>query len=146
MYIRRAYRHETNDLLKMTMLVVKESTMGYQENNEKKTYDMFAPLLQSGAYYLISAENNTLTGWVLIGKDYTAINDIPAGGIFSLFVFPEYRKLGVGKQLMQAAIAELKEQNYQKVLLNVFAGNPAKRLYQELGFRDVSSIMELNLD
>lgn len=120
--------------------------MGYQENNEKKTYDMFAPLLQSGAYYLISAQNNTLTGWVLIGKDYTAINDIPAGGIFSLFVFPEYRKLGVGKQLMQAAIAELKEQNYQKVLLNVFAGNPAKRLYQELGFRDVSSIMELNLD
>lgn len=145
MFIRRAFPDETNYLLKLMAQAVNESTMGYQENNEQKTFENFVPLLRSGAYYLISADRNMLTGWVLIGKEFNSFSNAKAGAIFSLFVYPQYRKLGIGKELMLAAIEELKNHGFEKVQLNVFAGNPARLLYEELGFKEVSRIMEMDL-
>lgn len=124
---------------------VNESTMGYQENDEKKTFENFVPLLRSGAYYLISADRNVLTGWILVGREFNSFSNARVGAIFSLFVYPQYRKLGIGKELMLAAIEELKKQGFEKVQLNVFAGNPARFLYEELGFKEVSRIMEMDL-
>jgi ribosomal protein S18 acetylase RimI-like enzyme len=40
----------------------------------------------------------------------------------------------------------LKEKGYKKVQLNVFSGNRAKHLYQNLGFQEVSTLMEKKLD
>lgn len=75
---------------------------------------------------LWSAENR--------GYGYVAEN-IPE---LSIAVLPEYRGQGLGERLMtrllQAALA-----HYPAVSLSVSEGNPARRLYLRLGFREVSA-------
>ncbi|WP_175637855.1 GNAT family N-acetyltransferase [Metabacillus schmidteae] len=143
--IRKASQDETNTLLYMTINVMSESTMGLVHNDVQKGMNMFVPLLNSGSYYLIAVDQHQIAGWVLMGPDFNPINVQKTGTITSLYVFPIYRKLGLGKQLMQSAIQQLKAEGYQKVQLNVFTGNPAKHLYEDLGFSDISTVMELKI-
>lgn len=53
-----------------------------------------------------------------------------------MYVSDEFRKQGVGKMLMETAIHRASEQEgVEQVLLTVNASNePAKKLYQSLGF------------
>ncbi|WP_026562988.1 GNAT family N-acetyltransferase [Bacillus sp. J37] len=143
MIIRKADQSETNTLLYMTINVMSESTMGLVHNDVQMGMNMFVPLLNSGSYYLIAVDQNQMAGWVLIGPDFSPVNVQKTGSITSLYVFPLYRKIGLGKQLMHSAIQQLKAEGFQKVMLNVYTGNPAKHLYENLGFTDVSTVMEL---
>ncbi|MBU7594225.1 GNAT family N-acetyltransferase [Metabacillus halosaccharovorans] len=145
MMIRKADQNETNTLLYMTINVMSESTMGLVHNDVQMGMNMFVPLLNSGSYYLIAVEQNQIAGWVLIGPDFSPVNVQKTGSITSLYVFPFYRKIGLGKQLMQSAIQQLKAEGFQKVMLNVYTGNPAKHLYENLGFTDISTVMELTI-
>lgn len=69
-----------------------------------------------------------------------------------LYVKPQYRKSGIGKELIESAIKTAKELGYQYLSLETLPeimGN-AVRLYKKLGFKEVSnssglSIMELQL-
>ncbi|WP_226683250.1 GNAT family N-acetyltransferase [Sutcliffiella horikoshii] len=56
--------------------------------------------------------------------------------IVAMYVMPNQRKLGVGKALMNVAINKAKElKEIEQVYLTVTASNePAKRLYESLGF------------
>jgi ribosomal protein S18 acetylase RimI-like enzyme len=54
--------------------------------------------------------------------------------IHAIYVQPGYRRQGVGRQLMQAAIQWGREQGCAQVELSVLAGNPALKLYEALGF------------
>ena len=145
MIIRKADQNETNTLLYMTINVMSESTMGLVHNDVQMGMNMFVPLLNSGSYYLIAVDQNQIAGWVLIGPDFSPVNVQKTGSITSLYVFPFYRKIGLGKQLMQSAIQQLKAEGFQKVMLNVYTGNPAKQLYENLGFTDISTVMELTI-
>ncbi|WP_394185196.1 GNAT family N-acetyltransferase [Metabacillus halosaccharovorans] len=145
MIIRKADQNETNTLLYMTVNVMSESTMGLVHNDVQIGMNMFVPLLNSGSYYLIAVDQNQIAGWVLIGPDFSPVNVQKTGSISSLYVFPFYRKMGLGKQLMQSAIQQLKAEGFQKVMLNVYTGNPAKQLYENLGFTDISTVMELTI-
>ena len=122
-----------------------ESTMGLVHNDVQMGMNMFVPLINSGSYYLIAVDQNQIAGWVLIGPDFSPVNVQKTGSITSLYVFPFYRKMGLGKELMQSAIQQLKAEGFRKVMLNVYTGNPAKYLYENLGFTDVSSVMELTI-
>lgn len=144
MLIRKANLTETNTLLQMTIEVMSESSMGLVQIDVQSGFNMFIPLLNSGSYYLVALENNMIAGWVLLGPDFNPINMYKTGSITSLYVLPEFRKSGLGKQLMKKALEHLKYQGFQKIILNVYTGNPAKRLYEQLGFRDLSSVMELD--
>jgi len=146
MKIRRANIAETNELLQLTSYVMGESSMGYVPSDINIGYNVFSPLLNNGAYYLIAVKDHWIIGWVLIGPDFNPIHTEKTGSILSIYVFPDYRNEGVGKQLMMRALKELQQHNYRKVHLNVYTGNPAKILYEKLGFHDVSTVMEMNLN
>jgi ribosomal protein S18 acetylase RimI-like enzyme len=144
--IRKSSSTETNMLLEMTLNVMNESSMGFVQNNTQTGLNVFVPYLNNGAYYLVAIDKMIIVGWVLIGPDFNPLNTLNTGSVLSLYVFPLYRKKGVGKQLMTHALDELKKQGFQKVQLNVYADNPAKQLYKRLGFSDVSSVMEIDLN
>lgn len=146
MLIRRANQIETNTLLHMSVNVMSESSMDFVQNNVQSGLNIFLPFLNSGGYYLVALENTMIAGWVLIGPDFNPINIQKTASVFSLYVLPPYRKLGLGKQLMLHALHEFKNQGFQKVQLNVYTGNPAKLLYEQLGFNDISIVMELDLN
>ncbi len=54
-----------------------------------------------------------------------------------MYVYPEYRKSGIGRKLMTAAITKAKElKNVEQIYLTVTSGNePAKNLYYSFGFK-----------
>jgi ribosomal protein S18 acetylase RimI-like enzyme len=65
--------------------------------------------------------------------------------ILELYVFPTFRKYGVGTKLMKYAITYFRNIGILTIQLNVFAGNPARKLYKKLGFRNVATMMEMTL-
>jgi ribosomal protein S18 acetylase RimI-like enzyme len=67
-----------------------------------------------------------------------------AGPLFALddvFVTPEYRGRGVGKALLAHAAAETLRRGAPFIELTVRTQNPARRLYESLGFQPVRGAM-----
>jgi ribosomal protein S18 acetylase RimI-like enzyme len=54
--------------------------------------------------------------------------------IHALYVLPHYRQRGIGTALLRAAIAWGQQRGCGLAQLSVLPHNPARRLYQELGF------------
>jgi ribosomal protein S18 acetylase RimI-like enzyme len=145
MTIRKANAIETDYILMLSGSVLNESSMGYLPNNIGDSYSMLVPVIQNGGYFLIDEENRILKGWILLTKDRNQLTNKIIGHIHQLYVYPSYRKMGIGKNLMKAAIQNFYEQSVDTIQLNVFTGNPAKALYKSLGFKKISTVMELNL-
>ncbi|RHW41628.1 GNAT family N-acetyltransferase [Neobacillus notoginsengisoli] len=145
MAIRKANQSETDYILRISGKMVQESTAGYAPNNDQNGYDLFLPLVQNGAFYLIDEQYRELRGWILLGSEWNSLTAKSIGHLLHLYVFPHHRSKGIAKHLMQAAIHDLYSRGIYTVQLNVFTGNPAKALYKKLGFRSISSVMELKL-
>ncbi|KSV78154.1 GNAT family N-acetyltransferase [Ensifer sp. ENS07] len=78
------------------------------------------------------------------GYDYMALRG-PAGVIHDLFVEPERRSQGIGRMLLDAAIAALRAQGAKQLVLSTAHGNEAaQRLFATAGFRP--TMIEMTLD
>lgn len=145
MIIRRANEYEISHLYQWSLSLTEELSAGYMKSNDHMTYEMVSKVLSNGGYYLIAQHNWEVMGWILLGYDQNFYQNKPVGFLYELYVFPPYRKNGVGKILMKEAMVQLKKAGMKSVQLNVFAGNSAKRLYEKLGFKDVTTLMEREL-
>ena len=56
----------------------------------------------------------------------------------AIAVVEQYRGKGIGLRLMEDLAATARAAGIQQISLSVSAGNPARRLYQRLGYRDAS--------
>jgi ribosomal protein S18 acetylase RimI-like enzyme len=54
--------------------------------------------------------------------------------IHALYVLPPYRRRGVGTALLRAALKWGQQRHCRRAQLSVLPNNPARRLYQALGF------------
>ncbi len=86
-------------------------------------------------YIITRIEKFSLTGF-LTGK-------YPRGHIISVAVHPEYRRLGIGYQMMNYVVSKLKSmKSIKEVTLEVRVSNePAIALYRKLGFK-VDKVLE----
>ncbi len=84
-----------------------------------------------GGIILVAYTGEILTGAVVINK--TGMGGyIPENILVYIATHRDYRGKGLGKQLMQQAIAGTEGD----IALHVEPDNPAKRLYESLGFRN----------
>lgn len=87
--------------------------------------------------------------WARIMNDYGHIdNETPS---LAISLYPEYRGLGIGRDLLQQMLQELKEAGYQKASLSVQKANYAVKLYLKTGFEilretEEEYIMVVNLN
>ena len=70
--------------------------------------------------------------WVRNMKDYGYFDDQTPS--LSISFLPDFRRQGLGQQLMTAMLDLLKAKGYPSVSLSVSKDNPAARFYQRLGF------------
>jgi len=67
--------------------------------------------------------------------------------INALAVLPNYRRKGIGQELVKRLISNLKNKGWKKVSLYVRSNNiPAIKFYQKLGFTIVKEKIHMSLD
>lgn len=89
---------------------------------------------------ILTAKDGAKTIGVII-INYTGMNGyIPENILVYIATHKDYRGQGVGKKLMQMAI----EKTDGSIALHVESSNPAKKLYEKLGFTNKYLEMRLN--
>jgi ribosomal protein S18 acetylase RimI-like enzyme len=146
MEIRKPTNAELEQILTLAPQALYEGTLGKATLTHENTKKLITALLEKGCYYLAAFENDQLTGWVLIGASQDRLTEKETGFIHELYVKPEFRGKGLSKQLMTRAIHQLKAEGYPEIRLNVFAGNPAIKLYEKMGFNIRNLTMSLSLN
>jgi ribosomal protein S18 acetylase RimI-like enzyme len=97
----------------------------------------------------VAEEEGVVTGYVYAALEPLSWKELrgPAGFIHDVAVSEEARHAGVGKQLMEVAIAWLRERGAPRVILWTAAPNAiAQQLFHALGFRDTMIEMTLELE
>lgn len=73
--------------------------------------------------------------WTRIMNDYGHVaDDTPS---FAISLYKEYRRQGIGSQLMLKMLELLKRQKYERASLAVQKANYAVRMYENVGFKIV---------
>ncbi|WP_113553321.1 N-acetyltransferase family protein [Ensifer adhaerens] len=104
-------------------------------------------LEKSEVVVLAAEQDEMIVGYAYAsveGYDYMALRK-PAGVIHDLFVEPEKRSQGIGRMLLEAAVAALKERGANLIVLSTAHRNEAaQRLFAAAGFRP--TMVEMTLD
>ncbi|MBS3681113.1 GNAT family N-acetyltransferase [Ornithinibacillus massiliensis] len=145
MNIRKPNEVEIEKILALSPQAIFEGTLGETEPTMERAKQLVEPLLKKGCYYLISTENNVMTGWILIGGSKDNFSGKAFGFIYELFVLEEYRGKGISKQLIKTGMEQLKQEGYFEIRLSVFDGNPAMKIYESLGFENRTITMSISL-
>lgn len=74
--------------------------------------------------------------WVRVMNDYGHVDDETPS--FAISLYPEYRGLGIGTELMRRMLAVLKNRGYEKASLAVQKANYAVKMYKKAGFQIVN--------
>lgn len=75
-----------------------------------------------------------------------ADKDDSYGEVWGLYLMPEYWSKGIGTELINWGLNELKKRNYDKVTLWVLEDNLKARIfYEKIGFKHDGTIKEINI-
>ena len=145
MDIRKPNEVEIEKIIALSPQAIFEGTLGEAEPTIEKAKQLVESLLKKGSYYLISTENDVITGWILLGGSKDQFSDKKLGFIYELFVIEECRGKGISKQLISTGIEQLKQEGYSEIRLSVFDGNQAIKIYENLGFKNRTISMSISL-
>lgn len=92
-----------------------------------------------GGLLLTATDDEAMVGAVII--NFTGMQDyIPENILVYIATHKDYRGQGVGRQLMEMAV----KQTEGNIALHVEPDNPAKKLYEKMGFKNKYLEMRLN--
>lgn len=85
-----------------------------------------------GAGFLVAQQDNIVVGYIIFWIRYE-----DEGHIISIAVDKNYRRKGVGEELVNYAVDIFKKCNVKEIKLEVRVGNAgARKFYTELGFKE----------
>jgi GNAT superfamily N-acetyltransferase len=110
----------------------------------------FAELQMEGRVCLIAVqteEEQHPVGVVdaTIEKPYPVFKPKPVLHIHGVYVEPDHRGEGIGRRLLEAALEWGREKGCVEADLNTLVGNPARELYEQIGFEVFQLKMRLKL-
>ena len=142
----KATQNELEEIFSMAGVNRLEATGIQADNNKEEMIAAYENSLEHGAYFLVARTHKSLVGWVLVDRSQDWFTHKEIGWISDVFVKQEYRQNGVAKSLIEQSLVEFKHLGYDDVRLNVFSFNEkAIRLYEKLGFKDVSKFMRIEI-
>ena len=154
--VRKAERHDLESLGRLGAMLMRthyafdpQRFLAAGEGAERGYASFLGSMLRSDDNAVFVAEDESgITGYVWAALEPLSWKELrgPAGFIHDLLVVEEARRGGTAKQLMDAAMAWLRERNAPRVILWTAAPNDAARtLFARLGFRDTMVEMTLEL-
>ncbi|MCK6258894.1 GNAT family N-acetyltransferase [Fictibacillus sp. KIGAM418] len=143
---KRASDMEMEEIYELAGENRREATGSQSEDNRQKMIEAYEHSAKFDAYFVCLMDNSTLLGWVMIDKSIDYLTGDEIGWINDLFVKVPYRGKGYSTLLMEEALNEFRKNGYHDVRLNVYTHNEkAMKLYEKIGFKDVSKFMKITL-
>jgi ribosomal protein S18 acetylase RimI-like enzyme len=106
-------------------------------------------LEEPGVIVLVAERSGEVVGYAYAGMeglDYMALRG-PCGALYDIIVDPAHRGQGVGRSLLDAALAALAERGAPRVVLSTAERNDgAQRVFARAGFRRTMIEMTRELD
>jgi len=95
---------------------------------------------------LIAEIDDSAVGFVLFFQNYSTWDACSGIYVEDLFVEEKYRKLGVGKKLLNAIAKIALERNLGRIDLAVLDWNPARTFYKTLGMEEMNQWIPYRLE
>jgi len=90
------------------------------------------------AVYVAEGESRDIVGFAICGPDRD--NDpVYKGELYGIYVLQRMQRQGIGRQLMLAAVQDLKSRGISSMLVWVLVDNPSRRFYESLGGEHVQT-------
>ncbi len=97
----------------------------------EQTFRYYQNMVDRDYVYFVALCDETVVGWC----DLLPQGDAAHVGVLSVALLPQAQGLGLGRALMQAALAKAWQQGFVRIELTVRVDNQkAQALYQQLGF------------
>jgi GNAT superfamily N-acetyltransferase len=126
-------------LLKWQMALAEGSAHALRASETDWRRDMCGP--QPRFVAVVAEQDGTLIGMAILVERYSPAWVGPLLAIDAVFVTPAHRRRGLGKALLARAAAEALGRGVPFVELMVRTQNPARRLYERVGFEPVRGAM-----
>ncbi|HVU37005.1 MAG TPA: GNAT family N-acetyltransferase [Opitutales bacterium] len=98
----------------------------------ERVREFVAKNIEHDYVHLVAMDGPTAAGWCDITPGAHGEAHV---GKLGMGVLKDYRSRGIGRRLLEAAIAKARTKEFEKIELRVYASNlPACRLYQKNGF------------
>ena len=150
--IRKAVKNDIPELAKQRRLMFE--AMGHTDNSKLQSTSGL-----SKVFFLENMQNKKFHGWVAITEEGMIVSNAgviidfhppgpnnPTGRIayiFNLYTYPEFRRQGIARQIMETILEWVKEKEISTVSLN--ATDVGKELYESFGFKS-SREMRLHIE
>ena len=113
----------------------------------EQSFENCGILIKDPAHYMLLAKDkDTFVGFVNFTTRKTIMHPRPSGLVDELIVSRSYRGLGIGKQLILAAIQKCRELECCEVEVSTEKSNAkAREFYQRCGFEEDAVLLEIDL-
>jgi len=112
-----------------------------------RRYGGFVATLIEDDYCLVAEAGDKLVGYVVFGpENHPMASTRRMATITDVYVDEGRRASGVGRELVDAALAQLRDEGFERVRLFCYIGNEAAvRFYGKLGFGPLGQLMVKDL-
>lgn len=115
--------------------------IGYEDYEKEienyNIYNIIGSFKNKGVIYYFIIHNDEIVGTIASYEKNSEINNEPVIYVDSFYILPEYRKMGIGK----AVIEKIKNSEYpKKIELHCLYGNNAELFYDKIGGKKVKIV------
>jgi GNAT superfamily N-acetyltransferase len=135
--IREAHTGDHDELFALYALIVEEG--GAFPREPPADRDSFREVWLEKAVVVVAREDGRLVGSYYVAANYGGLAGHIANAGYMLH--PDRRGRGLGRMLVERSIADARRLGFDALMFNmVFESNPARRLYERLGFEAVGRV------
>lgn len=108
------------------------------DNSRQRWQTVYLSPKSHDVTYVAEDDSMKIVGFVICGEDRD--NDPTyKGEIIGLYILQNMQRKGIGKQLMLAAVDDLRDRSFNSMMVWVLADNPARHFYEHLGGKHVQT-------
>ena len=120
-----------------------------EENDPKGTLDFIKERLENGdsTIFVSINDDESLNGFVQLYPSFCSVSMIPILILYDLFVDPEMRASGIGRDLMNKARDYARENGFKRLELSTAKDNIiGQSLYESLGYEADNEFFHYSLE